>query len=71
MFVLNEYQANEVVQLTDIVNTKHILSRDLLTEVINQQHLGISSQNDIDHLISNLNNQTIICGKSSQHITIQ
>ena len=29
MFVLNEYQANELVQLNDIVNTKHILSRDL------------------------------------------
>ena len=56
MFVLNEYQGNKVVQLTDIVNTKHILSRDLLTEIINQQHLGSSSQNDIDHLISNLNN---------------
>ena len=56
MFVLNEYQANEVVQLTDIVNTKHILSRDLLTEIINQQHSGTSSQNDIDYLISNLNN---------------
>ena len=56
MFVLNEYQANEVVQLTDIVNTKHILSRDLLTEIINQQHWGSSSQNDIDYLISNLNN---------------
>ena len=39
MFVLNEYQANEIVQLTDIVNIKHILSRDLSTEIINQQHL--------------------------------
>ena len=38
MFVLNEYHANEVVQLTDIVNTKQILSRDLLIEIINQQH---------------------------------
>ena len=56
MFVLNEYQANEVVKLIDIMNTKHILSRDILTEIINQQHLGNSSQNDIDHLISNLNN---------------
>ena len=28
MFVLNEYRANEVVELIDIVNTKHILSRD-------------------------------------------
>ena len=56
MFVLNEYQTNEIVKLTDIVNTKHILSRDLLTEIINQQHSGSSSQNDIDHLISNLNN---------------
>ena len=44
MFVLNEYQTNEIVQLTDIVNTKHILSRDLLTEIINQKHSGISSQ---------------------------
>ena len=57
----NEYQANEVVQLTNIMNTKHIISRDLLTEIINQQDSGRSSQNDIDHLISNLNNSTIIC----------
>ena len=56
MFVLNEYQVKKVVQLTDIVNSKHILSRDLLTEIINQQHSGSSSQNDIDHLINNLNN---------------
>ena len=56
MFVLNEYQANEVVQFTDIVNTNHILSRDLLTEIINQQHSRSSSENDVDHLISNLNN---------------
>ena len=56
MFVLNEIQAKEVVQLTDIVITKHILSKDLLTEIINQQHSGSSSQNDIDHLISDLNN---------------
>ena len=39
MFVLNEYRANKIVQLTDIVNTKHILSRDILTEIINQQHV--------------------------------
>ena len=39
MFVLNEYRVNEIFQLTDIVNTKHILSRDLLTEIVNQQHL--------------------------------
>ena len=56
MFFLNEYQANKVVQLIDIVNTKHILSRDLLTKIINQQHSRRSYQNDIDHLISNLNN---------------
>ena len=56
MCVLNEYQVNEIVQLTDVVNTKHILYRDLLTEIINQQHSGSSSQNYIDHLISNLNN---------------
>ena len=56
MFFLNEYQANKVVQLTDIVNTKHSLSRNLFTEIINQQHSGSSSQNDIDYLISNLNN---------------
>ena len=56
MFILNEYQANEVVQLTNIVNTKRILSRDALTKIINQQHSVSSSQNDIDHLISNLNN---------------
>ena len=56
MFVLNECQANEIFQLTEIVNTKHILSRDLLTEIINQQHSRSSSQNDIDHLIGNLNN---------------
>ena len=56
MFVLNEYKANKVVQLTDIVNTKHILYRDLLIEIINQQHLESTSQNDTDHLISNMNN---------------
>ena len=56
MFVLNEYQANEVVQLTHIVSTKHILYKNLLTEIINQQHSRSSSQNDIDHLISHLNN---------------
>ena len=56
MFVLNEYQANEVFQLTDILNTNHILSRDLLTKIINQQHSRSSSQNDVDYLISNLNN---------------
>ena len=71
MFVLNEYQANEIIQLTDIVNIKHILSRDLLTEIINQQNSRSTSQNDIDHLISNLTNETITCGNSSQNITIQ
>ena len=40
----NEYKVNEIVQLTDVMNTKHILSRDLLTEIINQHHSGRSSQ---------------------------
>ena len=43
---------------------------DLKTEIINQQHSGSSSQNDIDYQINKSNNWIMICGNSSQHIII-